>query len=40
MSNSSGWPYEDNTTEPVAELNFTNFISSLIAKAIAREKTQ
>lgn len=27
-------------SEPVAELNFTNFISSLIAKAIARAKTQ
>jgi hypothetical protein len=27
-------------SEPVAELSFTNFISSLIAKAIARAKTQ
>jgi restriction endonuclease XhoI-like protein len=26
--------------EPVQELNFTNFISSLLAKAIARKKTQ
>jgi len=39
MSNSTDGP-KGQYSEPVAELNFTNFISSLVAKAIARAKTQ
>jgi hypothetical protein len=39
MSNSSDGP-RGNYTEPVPELNFVNFISSLLAKVIAFKKTQ
>ena len=39
MSTSTDGP-KGHYSEPVAELNFTNFISSLLAKAIACKKTQ
>lgn len=39
MSNSTDGP-RGQYREPVPELNFANFISSLLAKAIARKKTQ
>ncbi len=39
MSNSADGPRGE-YREPVPELNFANFISSLLAKAIARKKTQ